>query len=446
MAISRRFVIQSTIALLAVGLGTLLAIVGTTIWLGERAQTYFNEVIAARDTRSAAVEMRSSIQTAESAQRGFLVSGNEIYLGPYDGAKGSALQQVAALQGGLVAYTGGEVMLSRLRAILAEKFDEMDRAISLKRERRDAETLALFRSNRGKALTDEANVFLSGIIGAADNRLTEGVSEQRENATLLRWVSIGGGLLIVFVMGGVVLANFLYAREVLRARDEVRVLNATLEDRVKRRTADLAAARDRAEVLVAEVNHRTANSLALVAALVKLQSNTMKDPAAKSALDETEARIYAVASVHKRLYSSGDVRFVALDEYLSGLLEQLEASMQEEGLGSSLRYDLDPVRLATDASINLGVVVTEWVTNAFKYAYPNSRGEVRVRLKGLAGNRAELTVEDDGVGRSEQTVVQGTGLGSRIVKAMATTMGGAIEYSRRHPGTAAIMTFQASTE
>ena len=58
----------------------------------------------------------------------------------------------------------------------------MDRTIALKREGSDAEALAIVRTNRGKALMDEANVFFSGIVRAADERLTTGVGEQRANA------------------------------------------------------------------------------------------------------------------------------------------------------------------------------------------------------------------------------------------------------------------------
>ena len=197
----------------------------------------------------------------------------------------------------------------------------------------------------------------------------------------------------------------------------------------------------RAEVLLAEVNHRVANSLALVASLVKLQANALKDQAAKTALAETEGRIYAISSIHKRLYTSGDVRVVALDEYLSTLLQHLEASMRAEGHGASLRYDIEPLKLPTDASVNLGVVVTELVTNAFKYAYPNRPGEVRVRLKGAADGRAELVVEDDGIGRTADPSVKGTGLGTRIVNAMASTMSAEIRYLAREPGTAARLVF-----
>lgn len=440
MPLTSRLVIQSTIFLLAVAFVTLLGIVGMTIWLGEQAQTYSNEAVEARNRRSSAVELRNAVQSAESSQRGFLISGNEIYLALYDSAKVLAERQLDQLKRILARHEEMEPMLRRLSAVITEKFSEMDRTISLKSGLRDAEALALFRTNRGKALMDEANVFLSSIIRNTDDQLTTSAAEQRENAARLRWVSIIGGIIIVLVVGGVIITVIRYAREITRTRDEVRSLNVSLEQRVKDRTADLGKARDRAEVLLAEVNHRVANSLSLVAGLVKLQSNAAKDQREKTALGETEARIYAISSLHKRLYSSGDVRIVALDEYLSGLLNHLEASMHGEGLGASLRYDLEPLKLPTDASINLGVVVTEWVTNAFKYAYPDRRGEVRVHLKRLTDERAELVVEDDGVGRNEDMVAIGTGLGTRIVNAMAGTIGAEIQYVG-HPGTTARLIF-----
>ena len=70
-----------------------------------------------------------------------------------------------------------------------------------------------------------------------------------------------------------------YTRELRSARDEVTVLNAELEGRVAERTADLARSRDRAELLLREVNHRVANSLALVSSLVNLQARAMGDGA-----------------------------------------------------------------------------------------------------------------------------------------------------------------------
>ncbi|MBS0537468.1 MAG: ATP-binding protein, partial [Proteobacteria bacterium] len=300
--------------------------------------------------------------------------------------------------------------------------------------------LALLLTNRGKALMDEINVFMTGLIRNADERLTAGVGEQRENASRLYWASILGAILIVLVVAGVVYTVSRYTVEIRQARDEVRTLASGLEARVASRTADLAQARDRAEMLLAEVNHRVANSLTLVASLTKLQSNTLSGPA-RAALDETHARIMAIGEVHKRLYGSGDVRFVALDEYLSSLLDQLAASMHNAGHGAWLKYDVEPIRLPPDASVNLGVVVTELVTNAFKYAYPGANGEVRVALRSLGDGRAELLVEDDGVGRRADSPIQGTGVGTRLVTAMAGTLRAEIDYRSRSPGTSARLVF-----
>ncbi|MEO8759124.1 MAG: CHASE3 domain-containing protein [Devosia sp.] len=445
MPISSRSVMQSTFVFLVIGLVALLSIVATTFWLGERAQGYFNLAVEARDTRGAAVDLRNSMQTAEASQRGFLLTGNEIYLSPYDTAKTEGQRKLATLRQLLAPYPEAAVPVQRLTSLLADKFDELDQTITLKRARHDDEALAIMRTNKGKAISDEANVFFSGIVKFADDRLTAGVEEQRTNAGLLRLVSAIGGLVIIAVVGGAAFVLLRYTRELRMTRDEVNALNAELEQRVSERTVDLVASRDRAQVLLSEVNHRVANSLALVSSLVGLQSKAISDKAAKDALAETQDRIFAISLVHKRLYSSNDVRVVTLDEYLKGLLDHLQTSMRGDGQSTVLRYDLAPVQLGTDASINLGVVVTEWVTNAFKYAYPvGTAGEIRVRLRALPEGRAELVVEDDGVGRAEGAPAKGTGLGSRIVSAMAQGLGGTIAYEPRTPGTLARAIFAVS--
>ncbi len=300
-------------------------------------------------------------------------------------------------------------------------------------------------------------MFLSGIIVTADDRLTAGVAEQRVNTGWLRLVSGIGALVIIAVVGGTAIGIGRYTKELRETRDtvnalnvelerrvsEVDALNSELEQRVANRTADLAKARDRAEVLLAEVNHRVANSLTLVSALVNLQSKALNDPSAKSALAETQERIFAISLVHKRLYGSTDVRTVALDEYFNPLLDHLRTSLHGQGHGVTLSFDIERVMLETDSSINLGVVLTELVTNAFKYAYPDGFGEVRVRLRNLPGEQGELVVEDDGIGRADGVPAKGTGVGSKIVNSMCASLGAHIEYRNLQPGTAAHLTFSS---
>jgi two-component sensor histidine kinase/CHASE3 domain sensor protein len=444
MPISSRFVIGSSLILLSIGFLTLLGIIGSTAWLGEKANVYFRESNRSRALRVSAAQLRYALQSAESSQRGYLVGGNEIYLAPYGAAKAEALARFDQLKELLPQSQRNAAIVDRLSRIVSDKVAEMDKTIALKAEMMEEEAASAFRSNRGKALMDEANLFLSSIIRDADDRLDTVLSDQRQNATLLRWTSIVGGLVIVIVVGGATATVFRYAWEVSQARNELNLLNHTLEDRVARRTAELAKARDRAELLVAEVNHRVANSLSLVASLVRLQFKLITDEPSKAALKETEARILAVASVHKRLYIGDDARFVDLQEYLSSVLDNLEASMRGEGHVASLRYKLEPLKLKTDSSINIGVIVTEWVTNAFKYAYPDKSGEVRVLLRQQNG-RAELSVEDDGVGRADGPA-KGTGLGTRIVTAMARSIDGEVEYIARGRGTTARLSFATGLE
>ena len=95
----------------------------------------------------------------------------------------------------------------------------------------------------------------------------------------------------------------------------------------------IVEARDRFEALAAErqvlmreVNHRVGNSLQLVAAFLHLQAGGSASPETREALNEANRRVLAIAQVHRRLYTSDDVKTVALDSYLTALIEDLRES------------------------------------------------------------------------------------------------------------------------
>jgi two-component sensor histidine kinase len=215
------------------------------------------------------------------------------------------------------------------------------------------------------------------------------------------------------------------------AEAEIRAANVRLER--------LAA---KQAILLREMNHRIGNSLQLITSMIRLQASSTHDSDARDVLRQAAERVIAVAQVHQRLYTSDDVRYVEMRPYLTQLFDELQTAAAERGC--NLTLEVEERRLTTDQAISVGIMVSELVTNALKYAYPDTGGPIRVRLKTIADGRCELVVEDNGVGSSNGDDVKGTGVGRRIVDAMAKSLGATRTTDPGHAGTRSVIQFTPS--
>jgi signal transduction histidine kinase len=462
MPLAGRFVVQSVSALLVIGLVALGAIVVMTIWLGERSRSHFEDVILARDVRSAAVELRSAVQLAESSERGYVLTGNEIYLSPYDTAKGFALRQLDMLK--QKSMSGMPPVLPRLEASVTQKFTDMDRVIALKQERHDAESLGIIRTNRGKLLMDEINLFVSGIVRAADDKLTTGVIEQRGNAARLRLASILAALLIALVVAGIVITIYRYTREVRAARDEVNALNAGLEARVAARTAELARANAEVQQFAHIVSHDLRAPLVnivgftgeLEAGLASLQELVRSAPAAPATArtlaeaDMPEALAFIRSSTRKmdglinailKISREGQRRLqpqrIRLADIIQAAQDAVRHQLVEADGRCSLQVEADAI--VTDR-LSLEQVFGNLFDNAVKYRAPDRPLQIAVRTRHAGRDRVRIEVEDNGRGiakadldrvfelfrRAGASDQPGEGVGLAYVRSIVRNLGGEI--------------------
>jgi two-component sensor histidine kinase len=222
-----------------------------------------------------------------------------------------------------------------------------------------------------------------------------------------------------------------------KARDE-----AEAEVRASRdRYAALAAER---EMLLREVNHRVGNSLQIIASLLHLQANSSSQDDVKAALTNAMGRVAAVAQVHRRLYTSHDLKSVLLNQYLDALLDDLRRSAEGNRM-SRLTLKAEAVEIDPDRAVAIGIVVNELVMNAVKYAYPDCAGPIHVELK-VNGDDIVLSIADNGVGLNATSDPRSTGMGQRIVSAMATKLEATVAPDPSHDGTRIVVRFRRIKE
>lgn len=113
---------------LVIGFLALFAMVAMTLWLGERSNDLFQDAASLRDARIAAVELRDALRTAESSQRGYLLTGNEIYLAPFDTAKARAREEMHALEGLVVTTSRRAAFIPKLGEAVVKSWPRWTRA------------------------------------------------------------------------------------------------------------------------------------------------------------------------------------------------------------------------------------------------------------------------------------------------------------------------------
>ena len=209
--------------------------------------------------------------------------------------------------------------------------------------------------------------------------------------------------------------------------------NVELERKVAERTLQLENERLRIEALLRDVNHRVGNNLAMVSALLNVQSRQTREPAVKQALAQAQSRIQAIAAGQRRLRLDIEADEIEARPYLEDLLAEIGKAA--EGRPIEIVLAMDAIRLPGRDAVSFVVVINELVTNAIKHAFPDGAGgRITISLVRTPEENLVLSVEDDGVGMPEDQ--ETAGLGKSVINALLRSMRASLDAAPLSPGAA----------
>lgn len=175
------------------------------------------------------------------------------------------------------------------------------------------------------------------------------------------------------------------------------------------------------QVLLQEMKHRVANSLQIIASILLLKARAVSSDETRFHLRDAHQRVMSVAAVQQHLDMTDGIDQIEVSNYLEKLCAGLGASMVGDNQPVALTVTSDTGMVPSATAVSLGLIVTELVINALKYAFPDRKLEAAIDVR-YAIDRDDwtLTVSDNGVGKAPDGPPKSDGgLGTTIVNALA---------------------------
>ncbi len=460
---------------LAAGALIMLGVVAASVVIAARTDRDLGDAARAQDTRSVAVDLLEAVISAETGQRGFLLTGRADYLTPYSDATAQVPRLLAQLDA--ILKKGGKQPAWRgtLGAAVTDKMAELADTVRLERAGRHAEALALVQTDRGRHDMDVARQMANALSLEQRAAVAADLRRSQEGTRLL--VGVDAAALLLLVLLSVVVGRRLRAtvRELSASRGALQQANAALqasrdqlEDAVARRTAELTEANDEIQRFAYIVSHDLrAPLLNIIGFTGELQDATNR--LNRFVSDHLEPAGIVVPQ-EVRDASREDlpeaIRFIQtsttkMDRLITAILrlsregrrvltpERLDMKLLLGGIIDSVRHQAD----AAGATLSLGPlpglvsdrlameqIFSNLVENALKYLQPGRPGQISLQGSRV-GPMVRFEIKDNGRGIAERDRerifelfrragpqdTQGEGIGLAHVRALLRRLGGTID-------------------
>lgn len=173
------------------------------------------------------------------------------------------------------------------------------------------------------------------------------------------------------------------------------------------------------ETLLAEIQHRVKNNLAIITGLLNLQTEKAPCNESKLLMIESRNRVMSIAMVHERLYKKDNLSKINLKLYLSELVQELVKSFPINSKQIQIDEELEKIELEITKAVPIGLIVNEAITNSLKHAFTlaNENPSIKIKMK-LIFDRIQICVLDNGIGFSDTSNRKDTALGLSLIESL----------------------------
>ena len=203
-----------------------------------------------------------------------------------------------------------------------------------------------------------------------------------------------------------------------------------LEDENKiRKAAEVRAVSSLSEreTLLSEIHHRVKNNLAIVSALMDLQTFYLKDEKTIQILKESQNRIKSIALLHEKLYENKSLKDVDVASYTLELIHFIKQSLSNKEKDIQIHAKIDQINLEMAKAMPFGLLLNELITNSYKYAFlKKDAGNIFISIY-EKDNEYTLEYKDDGPG-FEYNDKKDNSLGLNLIESFCLQLNGNFTY------------------
>lgn len=460
---------RSIFLLLAGAIALLLLVNISTFILIQRTAAFNEQVDTTWQLRREARAFLLNLKDAETAQRGYLLTGQSSFLLTY----GQSAEAAPRLLDQLSRFAGdddvGQASVEALTRLSRDKFLEMSGIIDLTRAGRTQEALDQVRSGRGKLLMEQMDAEIATLDSQLGARLSAQQAHSEGSAVFTIVVNaIAGGLIVVL---GAIVAVLVrrYLSDLAQARADLDRVNSGLEETVKARTAALTRANEEVQRFAYIVSHDLRSPLVNVMGytaeleqagrtidlqLTKVETVAPdlieKDAIAAAREDLPEAIGFIRASTEKMDRLINAILKLSREGRRGLTPETIDVGEMARAAADSIRHQLEETgtevvvgEMVTFESDRLSIeqIIGNLIENAVKYSHASRPNRIEVSGRDLTGGWVEIAIADQGRGiapkdherifelfrRSGRQDRPGEGLGLAFVRNSVRRLGGSID-------------------